>query len=169
MRTIAECAGDFLEPSYEASLRAGMERWAALAMKRNVLSLRRGRGPGGRALAPLKDYTIRRKGHAVAGIDKGVMVRQLENPTNVERREPTLYVVYATPATGRDVVKMNAFLKGQKSRVRTYTVTSGGRTRTRVKRIPRVRARDFIGLDPRDIDEACGVVLTGMFREAGFR
>jgi hypothetical protein len=148
-----------------------LRRWALATQRRNLASLEAGAGSGGATLAPNAPSTRRRKGHGRVGFHTGQMAAGLVAGGAVNLRvggPEAIAEVFAGP--GSTDLKINAFLKGKPAEERWRSErTPSGKRRAWKYRGPPVPARDFIGIDERDVDRAAEDLLSEVGKQWGFR
>lgn len=176
---------DLLEP---IDLAPVMRRWAGATKSRLVAALLEGREAGtGRALAGDSATTQRIKGHGQVGIHHERLINAVRTGFLEIDRDGSSASVHAFAATGKEIVAFRSFLAGAPTNVlkrkyrgkrlapgspvrqvfnRQVGRTATGETYSRT--LAPVPARDFVGVDERDVDAAGEDLLDAALRGWGF-
>lgn len=147
-----------------------LQSWAQASQARLAGSLAQGQAVGGAALAPNEPKYARRKGGRPVGVKTGAMLQGMLaaglTGWNASAEPGTAEVL---AAEGPNIPKLNIFVKGQGSRMGWVSerLPSG-----KIKKYQRAKgqpARDFVGVDERDVDAAGETAMAAVLDAWGFR
>lgn len=176
---------DLLKP---IDLAPVMRRWAGATKSRLVEALLAGREAGtGVPLARNSQTTQKIKGHGQVGIHRERLLNAVRTGFLELDSDGAGATVHAFAATGKEIVAFRAFLKGAPVNILkkrrggkkiapgqtprgafNTSVERGADGKIYTRRLSPVPARDFVGVDARDVDAAAKDLLETALKGWGF-